>query len=525
MKVGGDVLAALGLAVLLALGAVWVDSGAVAWMVAPLVILLAVYSMARSPLRYSLAGLAFLALVLENPSELPAYGQWQSPIYPIGMLMMMHLNNSTGVKALFFSGMDIFLVVAAIIAAYRVASGSKVDSIGRVATPRPLVKLALLSLAATLAVWIIGMLRGGDFRMSLWQVEKVIYLPFVFILFHLALRGPKDYFMLGRVLLVAAFIRAAMAIYLANTITVPGEDGTPEPPPYATTHHDSMLFANAFVLLVSLLLNRVGRSGVRLSLLLLPVLVAGMIFNGRRLVWVEVAIVFVTLYLSTPPNPFKRKLARWLKFASPLILGYLIVGWNQKGGFFGPVAMIRSVIDSSADSSSLWRDVENFNLIYTLKQYPLVGTGYGFGYWEMWSLPSIAAMYELYRHCPHNSILGTWAFAGLAGYTATTLLWVVGVYFAMRAYHATKAPMDRAAALTSLGVILVYLVHCYGDMGLGTWGGTFTVAPALAMAGKLAVATGAWTTSRRTAPAGAFSANNLPADGQGATPTPQAQPQ
>src|SRR5262245_12213998 len=76
VKVGGDVMAALGLAVLLALGAVWVDNGAVAWMVAPLVIVLAIYSMARSPLRYSLAGLAFLAFVLENPSELPAYGQW-----------------------------------------------------------------------------------------------------------------------------------------------------------------------------------------------------------------------------------------------------------------------------------------------------------------------------------------------------------------------------------------------------------------------------------------------------------------
>jgi hypothetical protein len=36
------------------------------------------------------------------------------------------------------------------------------------------------------------------------------------------------------------------------------------------------------------------------------------------------------------------------------------------------------------------------------------------------------------------------------------------------------------------------MVHCYGDMGLGTWTSVFTVGAALALVGKQAVATGAW---------------------------------
>ena len=50
-----------------------------------------------------------------------------------------------------------------------------------------------------------------------------------------------------------------------------------------------------------------------------------------------------------------------------------------------------------------------------------------------------------------------------------------------------------------MSIIVVYLVYCYGDLGLGTWTSVFTVAPAFAIASKLAVTTGAWP-SRASAP-------------------------
>jgi hypothetical protein len=62
----------------------------------------------------------------------------------------------------------------------------------------------------------------------------------------------------------------------------------------------------------------------------------------------------------------------------------------------------------------------------------------------------------------------------------------------------------RAAALVCFGTVLIYLVQCWGDLGLGTWIGVFTVAPALAIAGKIAVAAGEWGPKRSSAvPAGA----------------------
>ena len=72
------------------------------------------------------------------------------------------------------------------------------------------------------------------------------------------------------------------------------------------------------------------------------------------------------------------------------------------------------------------------------------------------------------------------------------MLWAGGVYFAMRSYHGAKNGTDRAAALVSYAAVLVWLMLAWGDLGLGVWVAVFTAAPAMAVASKLAVATGEW---------------------------------
>jgi len=312
----------------------------------------------------------------------------------------------------------------------------------------------------------------------------------VFLLFQAALRGPDDYPALVRLVLASASARACQAIYVRSTVVVAADPNTGESGlPYATTHNDSMLFAFATVLLAVIVYQRI-RGGGRLALLLAPLLIAGMICNSRRMVWMQIVCTFIALYLLTERNAFKRKLERILKLASPVALAYIAVGWSSNSSIFKPVKTIRSAIDSKADMSTQWRDLENFNLIYTIRQNPIFGTGYGHGFTEAVTLPEVD--YSLERYIPHNSILGLWTYGGYLGYTALTLLWVGGVYFALRSYASSKLPSHRAAALVSVGGVLVYYVQCYGDMGLGSWTGVFIVAPSLAVAAKLAVPSGAW---------------------------------
>jgi hypothetical protein len=500
-KVGGGGRTVFGAAIALTGLALLIDSEALGWIIAPLVIALVIIAMTKVPLRTSLFTLMFCVLTMENPADVPAQGRYRSPLFMVGALLLNHMNISTGVKSLFMSGMDILLAALLVITFQRESSRAKIDRVGRVPTPRPLVRLAFVSLAGTVFVFLSGMVRGGDMGMTLWQMDRVVYLPIVFLLFHFGLRGPEDHVTLGKIIIAAATLRALAATYIIHTVyTAPDENGIVEILPYATSHNDSVLFAVAFVLLLALAFTRAGPKAMRIVYVVLPILILGMISNHRRMVWVQVLLVPVTLYLVTPTNAIKRKIQRALLIAAPIVACYALVGWNSGNPLFQPVHMVHSVVDGTSDPSTLWRDIENFDLIATIKDNPIFGTGYGHPYTEVVELPAVD--YPLEKFLPHNSVLGMLSYSGYFGYAAMTLLWVVGAFFAMRAYYSSTKPIDRAAAITCFGVVLVYLIQCWGDLGLGAPNAVFLLAAAIAVSGKLATATGAW--SDRTSKPDAF---------------------
>jgi hypothetical protein len=493
-KIGGDVKAALALAALLICLATLVGETAVGMIVSPLVFALVVYAMSRVPIRYSMLALMFFALTLQNPAEdNPTGDDWSPPFHSVGAALLTHLNavDPSIPSWCSFSGLDLFFLALGIIALQRRSSGSKIDSADRLPTPQPLRRLAWVALGGALYVWVSGMIRGGDFSMSLWQLNKVVYLPLIFLLFQAGLRGPRDHAAIVRVVLVAATYKALLAMYVMNNFhgAIDPDTGS-DRLPFATTHADSMLFADAFIMILAGLLERTGRKTKWLALFLLPILAGGMMANNRRIVWVQVGLVFLTVYVVAEDGPVKRFIRRSILVLSPVIAGYILVGWNGGGPLFKPVKLLRSVVDAKSDGSTFWREMENFDLISTIKLNPIFGTGFGHGYEEVVQLPAIG--YTLERYVPHNGILGLWCYCGYFGYAALTLLWAGGVYFAMRAYHATKVPMQRAGALVSFGAVVVYLMQCWGDLGLGSWTGVFTVGCAVANAGKLCVATGQW---------------------------------
>src|SRR5207249_3469494 len=112
-----------------------------------------------------------------------------------------------------------------------------------------------------------------------------IYLPVVLFLFQMALRGQRDAAALGKVLLAAACVKAALAVYVRMTVPPPpGEEVLP----YATTHFDSMLFATALAMVALVILERFNARHVLYAIPVIGLLIAGMVANNRRVVWVEV---------------------------------------------------------------------------------------------------------------------------------------------------------------------------------------------------------------------------------------------
>ena len=250
---------------LLTLVLVFVGNGDFGLALAPLGLGLLVLVVARAPLRHSLLVFAFLCLVLENPGEVPASGKWSSPLHVIGALLLAHINYTIPVKALFFSGVDLVLVLFGVLWAFRRLTFSRIDLRGHIAPARPLRLSALLSLAAIALIWAFGVARGGaDLGNSFWQVARLVYLPCVFLLFCAGLRGPADSRTFGIALLVAALIRASAAIYVRHLF--PDIDEVP----HATIHADSMLFADAFLMLLVMFFESPTRKNAGLLLGTLP---------------------------------------------------------------------------------------------------------------------------------------------------------------------------------------------------------------------------------------------------------------
>jgi hypothetical protein len=462
--------------------AVFSDGNLVVTML-PTAAFLVAYVLLKVPLRY--AALVYVALVmtLDNPIDRFAEGQYQSPLYSFGTLLTAPFNNVIPVNALVISGMDVFLLAIFLVHAVRRAKGSRLDREGFVAVPLPLVFAAWACLLAVFLAAAWGLSRGGSFRFLQWQVQRNIYLPLFFLLFQAIFPSAENYKSYLKLLLGVACFRAVLAVVLSRLF--------PEAS-YATSHADSMVFGTAFCLIVLRLLHGPSAREFWRNIGFLLLLVVGMVANDRRLVWAQVGIALVFVFFMTEWTRMKTRAVQGLVLASPLVAIYLALGWSSDAKFFAPVATIRSMADSKSDTSTLWRDLENFNLVTTYSNNPVLGTGFGHPFEMAVAMPDITSVYELEPYVPHNGVVGLWAYTGYVGFTLIWALPLVGMYFAARSYYLARERADRIGALTCFCCIVIYMLQCYGDVGLGSAVAIVLIAPSLAMVGKLAVKVGAW---------------------------------
>lgn len=452
---------------------------------APAALAALAWALWRAPLRHGVLALLFLMLVLEAPGD--AGGHWQAPWAVLGHLLNTNLNLTLPIPSLRFAGVDLLMAALLLLYAWRRATGAGIDGPGTAPMPGPLRVATLASFGAIFLLVAHGLARGGLLSQVLWQVHVMAAIPVMVLAFHLVLRWPSDFVTLGKLVVAAAVVKAVQASWVRW-----GLGFSKEQLPTATSHADSMLFVTAFVMLIAVFLERRSRRSLQACLLVLPALAAGIVANNRRLAWVEIALVLTTIYLLAPRSRVKRAVTAGALVMAPLVALYVAVGWNASSPLFGPVAKLRSIVEPHYDLSAQARDIENYNLIRNLQAHPLLGLGFGHEYQQFVENVDISGVFPQWRFIPHNSVLGLLAFGGLVGFTLLWAFLTVALHLAGRAYRRSGDPTLRAAALTVIGAVFVYLLQCYGDMGLVGWQSVFLVAPAVAVAGKLAAASGAW---------------------------------
>jgi O-Antigen ligase len=455
---------------------------------APLVVVLAVYLLLALPLRALMFALVFLAAVSDSlPIEYPGGGFWNPPLYPLYVLLFDNLNKTIPIEALKFSSVDIIYIVAILLVAVRLAFRIRIDSRGRQPTTVALylVLAGAFAAAVWMEVWGVGA-RGGDFRQSFWQMRQLFWFPAVTLLFTYCIRDARDFHRAINLMIVAACIKITIVVWYFFTVARPAG----LEPASLTSHYDSILFTVVLHALIIRVMHATNWKNLRALTLVGGYVMLGIVLNNRRLAFVNIIVGLIVVFVILR-GPTKRSLSKFLLYASPLIAVYIGLGANSNKRIFKPAKQIMSVVNQD-DRSSSTRDVENYNLLVTLKQNKVLGSGWGHEYIEMVKGDDISGSFAQYRFIAHNSVLWLWTIGGLVGFT---LLWLpisVGIFFARRAYAFAQTPVEQIASALSLTILLTYMMQAWGDIGTQGLNSTLAGAMALAMSAKVAVSTGAF---------------------------------
>ena len=359
-----------------------IGNGSVVVALAPLAVAWVLWLVCTAPLRNTLCVLMFLGLSVDRPGD--SQELWNSSLAFIGGALFQNLNKSLPVDALKFNGMTLAIGLLLAVRAYRVLVGRTRDSAQSIAPAPPLTWSLGVALTAVVVLVVLGLARGGDSQMAKIQVQGFIVLLGAAYLWSVSLRGPRDYRVLATVTVMAACSKAAMALWVRQVLppAIPDRFGTLREVEYATNHGDSLVFSTALVILLVPFFFRPTMRHVRWLLLVLPLIVAGTIANDRRIAWAQLGASILVMFAMNVRGPLARRALRATILVSPLLVVYIVVGWMSPSRIFKPVQTIRSMIvaervDGSIDRSTLFRDIENYNLVYTFQGNPVIGTGFG----------------------------------------------------------------------------------------------------------------------------------------------------
>jgi hypothetical protein len=457
-------------------GAIVAGDGQPLLSVLPVFLIGLAFAVLKLPVRWSATALIFLVLALDNPHH--AEGLWISPLGGLGDLLDAGASRLLRVPV---SGLEIVGVTLLVVAAWQGREAAHVS------VPRATWTLLAAYVGGVLFAEVVGLARG--LGPAPWKLRYLLHGPWFFVLFHVAYRNPADFRLLGRAIVVAAQVKGILALWV-QLVVAPALTGGRLAT--ATTHGDSVLFAMAVLVLVIAALERPGVLTALRAAALSVIPFLGIHFNNRRLAWGLLAMSLMAVFVISPWRAWKRALVKGLLIGAPVVIAYISAGWNHVGGgILGPVAKLRTMTDSK-DASTYWREVEAWNVATTIRSVSILGTGLDGEYVETMANDSIAESYPEYREWPHNTVLGLLLYAGLPGFTAIWLLYLGTVFFAVRAYRHARRPEERVAAMSCVVAIVCVCGMAWGDTGAHFKQYNIVFGAALALAGKLAIATGAW---------------------------------
>lgn len=265
-----------------------------------------------------------------------------------------------------------------------------------------------------------GLLTGGDFKISLWEIRPLLYLVLLYFIAANAVKTPTHVRIVLWITMLGTLFRSLDGIYRYMVIPLDIRVDL-----IAIIEHDDSLFlAGAVGLLIAAVLWRreLPKAFFPVALLLLPISMIMLGLNKRRAaflcLFVIIAVLLPYIWMSLRTKALRRRFLIGLSIFA--VIGALYTGafWNSNGPAAEPAQAIRSYFqpDDRDYQSNLYRDEENTNLRATIDHSPIIGVGFGKEFDIVTYMVDLRAAWPLQRYMPHNNQLWIWMRTGWLGF-------------------------------------------------------------------------------------------------------------
>lgn len=379
--------------------------------------------------------------------------------------IFLNLNSTAGLQGFSFSPAEILILTGAVVA---IARGAQEHSLE---WPSGRLPVAYgLYLAVVLAAEVHGLLSGGDWKTSLWELRPQLYGFVLFVMTTVLLKDRSQLLTLAIVFLASVMAKAVIGdfryfVTLQRTLSSSLD----------VLAHDDSYFLSVFVTaaLVAAIWIKNRRLTVALSMSS-AVALAALLANSRRAgVYAVAGGVFIVLLLAFRFEPDLRRRIGWSCVLLALVYtGLLVDGWDKQYGLEAQlVRPVRSLIDpSSRDfSSDQYRVAETANLQFTYRTSPLFGIGFGHPFYIVTPMANISQFYSLWNVIPHNTLMWVPMRMGLIGMVAFWGWIGIALLEGFGVIRTNKDPLVRAVAAFAIAAVVAELAVAYGDIQLESY--------------------------------------------------------
>jgi O-antigen ligase len=392
----------------------------------------------------------FLVMVGDAPSM---------PSYPFILNFSSRQSYLFVSDSLTFSPLEVYLVVMAV-GWFLHSAGARRWRVGGGALLAPVLLLGTFVVGGL--VW--GLARGGSSNVAIWEARPLLYLVAMFLATSTLFTRTEQYVRLAWVVVLAISVQNVFALRYYFSLPPARRAGLEA----LTEHTTSLVYGWIFLLAIALWSFRRTSwwARVLVAVACVPTLWV-FVLSQRRAAVVALVAGFVVLAVVM----FFRQRKVFLimvPVAVILTFGYTVAFWNATEGVGFGARAIKSVVAadqvSERDASSnLYRKIENFDLVYTLRAEPLTGVGFGKPFLQPAPLPDIS-FFVFHEFIPHNQFLWIWLKTGFFGFVTLLVLIAAALRSGIRA--AMNVPSGDLLAVTACAVAFVpmFFVLNYVDI-------------------------------------------------------------